>query len=244
MFKMKKLLSVVLVMTMVMELGTTALAAENTNRAFMDIEDIAQSSILVEDSSKINDTIQLAKNVIESDEILLNHEKAYLDYEDASILDVFIESNTYTSITIPVTGQNYSLISNITLLFDNNDIISYSESLITTSDDGKFVVSNYLNGVLVSTEKTDFDAVSNDEIEDSINRLQNLSLTNRSATAGCLAGILGVDIVIAAIIAKTCVAACAATATGVAAPVCVACIAGVVTLGGANIAGIVACFSI
>lgn len=59
---------------------------------------------------------------------------------------------------------------------------------------------------------------------------------------GCLVAVLGVNGVVAKLIATTCVAAC--TAEPVGATVCAACIGGVCVLGGADIAAIVECFKL
>ncbi|RSU09756.1 hypothetical protein CBF27_11775 [Vagococcus acidifermentans] len=65
---------------------------------------------------------------------------------------------------IPLIGQRFSFISNVTLLFDDNyELISYSEALITQTENHKFMITNYLDGKMVEQDITDIDFLNNDE---------------------------------------------------------------------------------
>lgn len=62
------------------------------------------------------------------------------------------------------------------------------------------------------------------------------------ATAGCIGALLGVNGVVAYLIAGTCTTACAAApVTGA---VCAACIGGICVIGAADIGAIIACFKL
>src|SRR5699024_5418740 len=48
--------------------------------------------------------------------------------------------------------------SNFTVIYDSQDeIINYSESLVTKSNDNKFVITSYSDGEFIQEEKTDLD---------------------------------------------------------------------------------------
>ncbi|EON71874.1 hypothetical protein H131_13058 [Lysinibacillus sphaericus OT4b.31] len=55
--------------------------------------------------------------------MILNYSNANLDFGNAKFIDINDDKNKYTSITIPVIGDKYSLLSNVTLVFDSNTIV-------------------------------------------------------------------------------------------------------------------------
>ena len=131
--------------------------------------------------------------------------------------------------------------SNFTVIYDSQDeIINYSESLVTKSNDNKFVITSYSDGEFIQEEKTDLDYMSDKELkkeaEDIGNDIQPFGVKK---IAACIGAIAGVNATVAYLIAGTCVSSCPGVP-----PVCAACIAGVATMGAADIAGILGCFNL
>ncbi|MFJ7890437.1 hypothetical protein ACIQYL_20455 [Lysinibacillus xylanilyticus] len=187
----------------------------------------------------------MANNIIADNQMILNYSNAKLDFDNAKILEIKGDKENFTSITLPIVGDQYSLLSNLSLVFDsNNKLVNYSETLITKSDDNKFVVSSYVDGNLIQEQFTDLDYVSNSELQRQLDHLtSSLAKSEEIQSRGigdvalCLEIVLGVDLVIARLIASTCIASCPALP-----PICVACIGAVVAVGVANMNQIIACF--
>ncbi|WP_025026118.1 hypothetical protein [Caldalkalibacillus mannanilyticus] len=216
--------------------------------AFERMNDVANTTSEITDSKRIQDIKNLIDNAISNNEVVMNGSEVELDFSNAKFLKITQNDTDYTSATIPITGDQYSFTSNFTLIFDsNNEIINYSEILVTKSDNNKFVITSFSDGKLTHEEETDLDYVSNSELEKQLADLQaSLEEGNQQIqpegikeVAACIALIASVDLVVAYLIAGTCAASCPAVP-----PVCAACIAAVATLGVANIAGIVGCFNL
>lgn len=250
----KNLFSLVaIVLAFVFLMGTISVSAtENSNKtesktSFNKMCQIADVSVEVIDSERIVEVKELVKDYIDAGNTVFHFESAYLDYDDAKLLNIVCENDIYTSITIPVVGNLYSIISSTTFVLLENQIVIYSESLVTTGEDNKFVIDTYYDGTLVESNHTDIEYISDDEIQDSLNTIhESVQKVNdyaqsrgAGAIAGCLVGVLGVNAAVAYLIAATCIASCPAVV-----PICVACIAGVCTIGAADVAAVVACFGL
>ncbi|WP_017729125.1 hypothetical protein [Halalkalibacterium ligniniphilum] len=106
----------------------------------------------------------------------------------------------------------------MTLVFDSdNQVISYSETLITKSKDNKFVISSYFDGNLMQSEVTDIDYVSNDVLQEELNTLKNatgnepgFSTLGFNEVALCISGVLLIDLTVARLIAGACITSCPA----------------------------------
>lgn len=212
---------------------------------FKKMNDLANTTKVIQDSQRIQDIKITAENSISSGKVVLKHSDAQLDFDNAKYLDISQDNKSYKSITIPIVGDQYSLISNLTVIFDSQDKISnYSETLITKSENNKFVITSYSDGELVQNQVTDVDYKSNSEVKKSLDRINAQAISvdapqySMGAVAACIAAVAGVDIAVAYLIGGTCAASCPAVP-----PVCAACIAAVATMGAGSIAGVIACFN-
>lgn len=250
-----RMVSVVLMLTLLVG-STNAFAAEASSsetevsevgRSFTKMNQIAENSVEVSDAEKIDEVKEIVNESIEDNNVVLNYQSAILDFSEAKLLDITCGNEVYTSITIPVEGYKYSLISNVTFVIYNNQIAAYTEALITKGTDDKFVIDTYYNGSLIESNHTDIAYMSDSEIQSGLNAIHdNVQKGNEyvqtrgvPAIAGCLVGVLGVNATVAYLIAGTCIASCPAVV-----PICVACIAGVCTIGAADVAAVVGCFSL
>lgn len=215
---------------------------------FEKMNDIAKSSDEVKDSQRIQDIKNMSKDVISNKKVMLQNLNANLDFDNANSLDIKQNNKEYTLITIPIMGDQYSLMSNLTLVFDShNNVINYSETLIEKSENNKFTITSYLDGELVQNKVTDLDFISNDELKKGLENIQDYSKGIKQnnetkgvcAIAACIGAVAGVNLTVAYLIAGTCIASCPAVP-----PICAACIAGVATIGAADIGGIIACFNL
>ncbi len=209
-------------------------------------ESIYQDVDVTENPRKIQFIKDLANDAISKGQMILNYSNANLDLGNAKFIDINDDKDKYASITIPVVGDQYSLLSNLSLVFDsNNKLVTYSETLITKSDDNKFVVSSYVDGSLIQEQFTDLDYVSNSELQRQLDYLLDVLEENEQAISAygigeialCLSVVIGVDLVIARLIATTCIASCPAVP-----PVCAVCITAVAAVGVANMNLILGCF--
>ena len=186
------------------------------------------SRVYANESNKVYPiTSEIANNFAEMSEIAA---KSY---------DVKDEGN------ISIAGE-YSTLSNINLLFNNNnEFIGYTETLIYNNPKtNKFQIDNYQNGILLEHKETSIDFMSNEKIKEGIQGLKEIKnqtyTRSVGSTVACLGALLGINGAVAYIIAGTCTTACsAAPVTGA---VCAACIGGICAIGAGDIAGIVACF--
>ncbi|WP_375231567.1 hypothetical protein [Bacillus cereus] len=212
---------------------------------FKKMNDIANTTKEIQDSQRIQDIKIAAENSISSGKVVLKHSDAQLDFNNAKFLDISQDNKSYKSITIPIVGEQYSFISNLTVIFDlQGEVSNYSETLVTKSENNKFEITSYLDGELGQSQVTNVDYKNNSEVKKSLERINAQGIKadepqySMGAVAACIAAVAGVDIAVAYVIGGTCAASCPAVP-----PVCAACIGAVATLGAGSIAGVVACFS-
>lgn len=237
--------------------ATPAYASENKDEeyypiteeiayTFADMNEVASKSTDITDIESKNFYTSLAKNEIHKQEFLVNGGKDNLNFEEVNVVATNLDSSNFVSVNVAVAG-NYSTLSNLNVMFDeNNEVILYTETLIYNNPEtNKFVIDIFLDGELFEHKQTDIDFVSNEQIKEGLQGLKELTCPNTrgvGATAGCIAGLLGVNGVVAYLIAGTCATACAAAPiTGA---VCAACIGGVCVIGAADIGAIIGCFSL
>lgn len=154
---------------------------------------------------------------------------------------VYTVGGGVTAVTIPL-HEDYSLPSNITVFFDENDqVLQANEMLVTKNKEGNFQVETYLDGSLVKSEDTGLKFKTDEELlaEEPVG--SGPQIQGVGAVASCLAAVLGVGGTVAYIIAVACGGSCAAP-TPVTAPICAACIGAYAVIGAGGITGAVACF--
>lgn len=212
------------------------------------MEEIASSSYQLSDEEN-KYYANLTKKEIRTNKLKLNIDKKYLNFKEIDVFRSYSNNGFITAVNVPITG-NYSLISAVSLIFDNRDrLISYTETHISEGENHKFKIDIWSNGYLVQEKQTDIEFLSNEQISQSLERLKGITpnedmmFTSVSKKTGwCIAGILGVDITVALLVGNVCYFACAVQPIG--APVCAGCVTGVCALGVGNISGLIACFKL
>ncbi|MFI8496723.1 hypothetical protein ACIGC1_28500 [Peribacillus butanolivorans] len=254
MILLKKVASVVMASTLFLGLSVSSTVASTNTQSvsesasiyqdndiestFEKMNDIASNTKEIKDSQRIQDIKNMSKDAVSNEKVVFNYSNASLDFDNAKFLDISQNNMNYTSITIPIVGDQYNFISNLTLIFDSqNKVMNYSESLITKSEDNKFVITSYIDGELVQSKVTDLDYKSNSELKKGLENIKQARGAKKIAT--CIAAVAGVDIAVAYLIAGTCTVSCPAVP-----PICAACIAAVATMGAGSIAGVIACFNL
>lgn len=169
-----------------------------------------------------------------------------LDVSEAKVLAIDTESGTFTSVTVPISGD-YSFTSNFSVVFDSSgNLAQYGETLVSENEDGNFNVTTYADGVLTSDQDTDLAFMLDAELkQDMANSMSAVSAGFQTAdknTGACIATVLGLSGVAGAIIAYGCADACASAAIGIGVPFCVGCISGFAVIGGASITAVATCF--
>lgn len=220
---------------------------ENVNKSFDKMQSIASQSQEITSPTVIETMKNNTLNSIKEKKLILNGQNINLLWNDSKFLSIDEEETNYKSISVPIEGKEYSYFSNLTVVFDKNEnVVTYSESLITKNQVNKFVIDTYIEGKKVSTQNTDIDYINNSKLKEglfslkqSVKESKNVNTRGIGAIAGCIAAIAGINGTIAYLIAGTCIAACPAIA-----PICAACIAGVCTIGAADIGGVIACFKL
>lgn len=196
--------------------------------------------IVVLTSDEAEQFIDATLNAIEEGEIENIAPESAFNLEESSVYTV---GGGVTVVTVPLNGD-YSLPSNITIFLDEaNTVLQTNEMLVTKNELGNFQVGTYLNGSTIKSEDTGIPYMTDEDLlaEEPVDSgIQTMSV---KSVAGCLAGVLGVGGTTAYIIAVACGGSCAVP-TPVTAPICAACIGAYAAIGGAGIAGVVACFAL
>ena len=215
--------------------------------AYRGMYELATKSNDITDEALINKLIDLAYTEIEDGNVFLNATNGFLNYDKVKAIQTKEDDKIFNAISIPIEGEDYSLLSSITLLFDSNDnLATYTETLIM-NEDGKFVIDIFMDGDLFTTKYTNISYVSNEEIQNGLDDLHDYANELREGKiyptdtrrTDCIAAVLGVNVVVAALIGGTCAASCPAVV-----PICVACIGGVISLGAADVKAVVECFKL
>ncbi|WP_347553010.1 hypothetical protein ABFG93_22470 (plasmid) [Pseudalkalibacillus hwajinpoensis] len=211
----------------------------------------------MDDPQVIDEAKDLYQEAVDSGDIASNAENAKLNINHAKVAKVREGDVENTTLTIPIVSDEYSPISNLTVVMNNDEILTYTETLLYESDVNTVVYDTYTDDKLVRHEVSDIEYVSNEEVQKELDKIQNIDMNQAIQSQGinevaepqpqgfnqvalCLSTVLLVDLTVARIIAGTCVVACAgAPITGA---VCAACVGGVVVAGGFNIKAIMACF--
>ncbi|MCM3708414.1 MULTISPECIES: hypothetical protein [Cytobacillus] len=225
--------------------NANAQSIDAQSNEFEQLNQTAQKISIVEDPEKIKEIKDASLEAIASKEVVSNALNADLNYDKANVGEVFAENETYTVLTIPIASEDYNPLSNLTLISQNGEILTYSETLITKSKKNTVTISSYTDGVLTNEKITDIEYLSNSEVQEAIDKAQAVDLDENmvqpqglAEVSLCLATVLLIDLTVARIVAATCIGACG---TGVV-PLCAACVGGVFVIGGANIGGVIACF--
>lgn len=166
-----------------------------------------------------------------------------LNFENAKGLEIVVEDGAFKTITVPIVGEEYNMFSNFTVVYDSdNNVVNYQETWVTRSDRNTFEFTSYADGDKVSQNISDVEYVSNEQIQEELDSLEEVSMVQSRGVAkiaACLASVLGVGGTVGYIIAGMCAGSCLAVP-----PVCAACVAAYATIGGASIAAVMGCFNL
>lgn len=93
------------------------------------------------------------------------------------MLEFDTDNGTFRSITLQIQDSRYSILSNITAVFDSSwNISNYAEQLLSKTDN-KFLMQVYMNGDLVNQQVSDFDFISNEDIQKKLDEYASLPQT-------------------------------------------------------------------
>lgn len=169
-----------------------------------------------------------------------------LDFNRTKVYKVTSGDQTFTSVTVPTNGD-YTTTSNFTALFDKDgNSVNYSETLYSQGPSGTFHLDKYANGQMSESKDTDVQYKTNQQISQEDTQSSSDGATTYKSTGdkvACVASVLGVSGTVGYLIVGACAGACAAGETGVTIPVCVACIGGYATVGGASVTAVASCFN-
>lgn len=216
--------------------------------SFYEMYDIAKVSEDVKDADSLKYYKNLAKETIFDSNIINTKASASnLNFDDIKVVKTNLDNKTYTSVSIPIKDESYSLLSLLVLVYNNDKIETYVETLFT-NDNNKFKIDTYIDGDLLESKSTDIDYVNDNEVQKGLDELHKIaknkvcpSITTPGVgkIAACITAVVGVNAGVAYLIAGTCAASCPAVV-----PICVACIAGVCTMGAGDVKAIVECFKL
>ncbi|SDP67181.1 hypothetical protein SAMN04487905_1074 [Actinopolyspora xinjiangensis] len=196
------------------------------------------------DGHETRELTSAAFEAVKNGEISVQTPRNALSRGQAKVYAVDAENSDSTSVTIPVGGE-YSLISNLTVLFDTSgDIVQYSETLVSENEVGNFNITSYTDGVLVNSEDTDLPFMTDAELRQQANNGADssdpMAAMGVGSTAACVAAVLGVSGATGYLIVSACTGACSTPGVGTA--VCVACIGAYATVGSASVTAVASCF--
>ena len=213
------------------------------------IDTLLEKMSYEKNEDRISTLNKLIKEKVSKGELLVNSKQADLDYKSSKVVNISEEEKSYTSITIPLVGDNYSFASNLTVVFDSSlKSFTYTETVLTKSENDFFRIDAFTDGKQTKSEELDIPYLSDSEIKSEMSRLteakneldRNISSRGAADKIACIAVILGVTKYIAGIIVSFCSGSCAAGVV----PICAGCVAGVVTFGGASLTALIKCFKL
>lgn len=240
--------TIILILSSLVTASPTVFATESNSdyqnaqiaNSFDQMAELSENSTFIENPSQVNEYISLVDNGLSTGEITALGD---LNFDESRLLEIEAEGENYTSLSIPVTGEEYSFLSNLTVVYDNNkEIVTYSETLYTTNEDNKFVVSNYVDGTLVEQKDTDMDYHTDEELREGLENIQNGNVVQPQGVGGvaaCIVSVAGVTGVVGYMLVTACTGACITLN-----PVCAACIGGFAAIGAADIGAVAACFQL
>lgn len=244
----QKTISVMAVVALLLVFGWSSPVLE-TNAQSQELDQLRETAEKIsveENSGEIEKIKNIAYEAITNKKVVSNAVNAELNFDRANVGEVFAENETYTVLAVPIASDEYSPISNLTLIIQDGKILTYSETLMTKSPKNTVAVASYTDGQLINEKVTDVEYVSNSEVKAAIDKAQKLKLDENTIqpfgiaeVSLCLSAVLLIDLVVARMVATACIGFCG---TGVV-PLCAACIGGVFVIGGANINAVTACFS-
>ena|GEM_PF-2878422 len=200
------------------------LASRNSNAVFTEGE-LFLLNKLSNTTAIENDFQRNELNKISEYNINFEVDSNYIDFHN-SILITNSDAHGTRFLILPVISDEYSLLSNIVIGFDeDNNIKYYLESYMTRSNIGTFSVLTLLNGEIIRNEITDVDYIENEEILAEAEFFNSLNYNSRGLNIECLIAFFGFGSAVAGSIALMCKGACVSVI-----PVCVACLGAILVV--------------
>lgn len=216
--------------------------------SFNEMYKLAKSSEDIDDPDTLDYYRNLAKeSVFGKSDIIVNSNTSNLKFGDIKVVKTKINKKIYTSVSVPIRGGAYSLLSSLVLVYSNDQLVTYIETLFTNNNN-KFKIDTYTGGKLLESKSTNIDYINDAEIQkglDELHKIANNNVCTKFTTPGvgkiatCIASVLGVNAGVAYLIAGTCATSCPTVP-----PICAACIAGVCAMGAGDVKAIVECFKL
>jgi len=157
----------------------------------------------------------------------------FVNHEGVKVYALNVDGVTATSVTFPIEGSNFVQPSNVSYLLDEAGHLSqYSESTVVEGEDGLIELNTYRDGVIIHSAELDPSTLSAGQPSEA----------KADNSTACLMAVLGVSAVVAGILLVLCGGSCSVPVTPPTAAICIACIAGFATIGGASITAVMGCF--
>lgn len=188
----------------------------------------------------------LVRSQVDSHQVNLQIPSRRLDYSNIRVYRVVRENKTRISATVPITGTSESPLSAFTVVYNDSKIDNYAEVHISRNVRGNFQITTLSNGKKVADKDTGIAWRSYDEVlKEMHQRAAVIGTTGVGEKAGCLGVVLGVNSLIAYLIAGTCSAACETAITNPgSASVCAACVGGIAIVGAGDLSAVISCFKL
>ncbi|OTN76136.1 hypothetical protein A5886_001213 [Enterococcus sp. 8G7_MSG3316] len=245
--KQVALIIIIAIMINILSPGTVVNAHEKSPLNIQETQNIEQMLVLDESMIELSDmksaNIQSVFSMdLEQGNFTIQVAHENLDIDNLAAHELKDDDNEFISVVIPIIGEGYNQLSNLTIIYDLNlNVLSYQETTLTESINGTFQFTSYIDGQRVRNEITELEFVSNEVFEESLEALRTAFNNPNSRNAACLATVLGIGTFAATALYIMCAGSCASV---VLVKVCVACIAGTVALAGTSTAAVVGCFGL
>lgn len=166
------------------------------------------------------------------------NKQTWFEFSDYDFTNIKLAE--YNGQVFATMSQYGNVLSTITIQLDSPELAVFETYF--SDYDGKFAVEFYHNGEFINSEITDVDFISNEEVLTGIAELQNLSdsgfntdgYATRGLDVGCFIAVSGAGATVSTLIANVCGTPCV-----FAPPVCIACLGGIIVIGGGSIIGAV-----
>lgn len=202
----------------------TSSLKQSQNQNVDAILDLSEKTTILEQSIT-NEQINDIKESIKAGGVNTKIDIDDFDFENIKI-SIIEDESEMRAITVPMSDK-FSKLSNLTILYDvDNNISTYSETIITKSQENTFDLKIYQDGEETLNEVTDIEYIENSQIDDAIKEL-NSNVNLYGLDIPCFTAVAGLGTGIGALIAKVCVGSCVSVVA-----VCAVCIGGLVVVGG------------
>lgn len=230
---------------MICVLSLTVLANSNPRKygsenSYDYIVDLASDTSVLENDDLKTLLLNKTRQLINTGKVRIHINEFSYDYNNSILSEV--SSKEYFSLTIPVVGNTYSVLSNLTIIFDGNFLpVSYSELILTESTKETFNIQIYTDGIKTYSEVTDIEYIRNSEMNKWLDEMQTVydGVQPYALDLPCFGAVTGAGAAISGLLVKVCGGPCT-----LAPPICAVCVGGIIIVGGGSIiAAVTQCWS-